>query len=218
MSTATKAKSIKGGSKKKSDYTKQDARMAKIASKVVESKLDETVETKFHINKLLSVNVDTTGSIYQLSSIPIGTGDESRLGDQVTAKSLRFNYRVTVGDTHNLVRVALFQFTDSNANGNPTIGNCLQDVLYPDISPWTHDNIRSKRIKVLYDRVHFVNADREVEVAYVNVNKGFTRNIHYENGSTTNGKNQIYALVISDSGVTPHPQFSLYNKLQFTDQ
>lgn len=220
MSTLTRAKTIHAQKTMKRQKTKKElakaAEIAKVASKVVNKKLRNDAELKFHVEH----NVNTvlnTGFVSILSDPTTGNTDETKVGDKITMKSLRLNYIVSNGDAINFVRVCIFQFTDSNNPGNPTVASCLQNVAYPIVSPWNHDNVHSKKYKVLYDKVHFLSeANNASNIASVTINKGFNRNLQFEGGGPS-AVGHLYIMVISDSGAAPSPAIEYYSKLQYTD-
>lgn len=195
----------------------KEQEVKRIAGKVVSRRLRNEQELKFHVVPGLSLGVDTTGTVTDLTNIPQGTTDEYRIGDKVYLRSLRLNYQIKAADSVNYMRVAVFQWTD-NTTADPTPTDLLQNVAtYPIISPWYHDRIQAGVIKVLYDKVHYLDSDDSEAIAFVKINRGLRRHVQYVGGGPQ-GVNKLYLFTISDSGVVSHPTITYYTKLQFTDK
>lgn len=189
---------------------RKNSRFAKNVRAIVKS----TAEKKYLLT-LNNVAVSLTPIIQYLCSVPLGDGDSQRNGDQITAKSIWLRYCVITGDTTNLIRVILFQWSDTTA---PT----AQDILLsPSVDPvfshWNHDT--RYKYKIMYDKTHSTVTTTELAQQFVSVRKNNfkTRKLQYIGGSATVGYNMLYILVVSDSGAAPNPGFQYYCKLNYVN-
>lgn len=215
--TGTKPKKINKKKQWKSNKKYDDEKtIAKVAGKVFTSKMKNISELKYHAAHDVAVGAPAIGTIVRLTDIALGDTDENRNGDKVTLTSMRFNYELSIGDSTNFVRVALFQWCDSNNNGDPIVSNCIQNNTYPTLSTWHHDSVQSGKIKILYDKVYLLDSDDPVRVSYVEINKGFKRNLQFEGGGPS-ARGHIYLLLLSDSAAAPNPTITYYCKTQFRD-
>lgn len=189
--------------------------------KTVRHIIEKTVEKKYRFYQSGST-VSSLGYALYLTDVPIGTSDTTRIGDQISLRSVRFKITATVADTTNWVRVILFQYIPQidSSTFTPTtypIANILIDTTTTWLSPYSHDNRYNFRI--LYDKTHLVVSNQSNQLTMF---KGFIKKfprdkIQYYAGSTTTQVNAIHMLILSDSGVAPHPSFTYSIKLNFSD-
>lgn len=164
-------------------------------------------------------NINTTGTIINLSDIAQGDTDMSRTGDVISLKNAFGNYSIIAGTsgTVTVVRLIWFQWRMDNGAEAPTIGDILFDTTnVPYLSNYKVD---MSKFKVLADRMHYVGpigGDANMLSRKISL-RNFNKRLMYDAGGT-NGKNQIYLLVIGNnaSGATA-PNMYYHFRLTFTD-
>jgi hypothetical protein len=158
----------------------------------------------------------------------IGQGDTEgqRTGLEITPMSLSFVLRMTgenpltSGDS-NVMRVIVFRWFD---NTFPTVNDLLYSNTTGIFNGYKYIDIptvwnKKPRFQVLKDTRLSIDENSYDNVFYKMSHK-FNRNakIHY-NGSATNAieNKNIFYLIVSDSDVLPHPNFSGYSRLTYKD-
>lgn len=182
-------------------------------------------ETKEHTVPW-STTVGTTPLIYQMDAISQGDTETQRTGIQITPKNLKFYLRlsgentITSGDA-NVIRVIVFRWFD---NTFPVATDILYNNAAGIFSGYNYIDIPTvwntkPRFQVLKDTTLTLDEDSHDHIFY-EFNHKFKKNakIHYS-GSAFNAienKNLFY-LIVSDSGVVPHPLFSGFSRLTYLD-
>lgn len=190
--------------------TVQRKQVVGIAKNVV-ARQTEKAQVTFQISNTAS----TSGSFHSLSDVSAGTADGQRLKHQITLKSLHMNFVGTQADPTNVFRFIVFQYFDVDF---PTTAKILQLTGSTNswLSPYNFDNAKSFRI--LYDSVKLVNNVSKPQVSwnkYVKLSKA-RKDIEFS-GTTTDGINKVYLLVLSDSTAVTHPAFYGVATLTYTD-
>jgi len=169
------------------------------------------------INHTLVGGIDTTGRIDAIFIPVVGTLSDQRTGDvtQITAGFLRFG--ITVSDTTNVVRIMLVQSFGSDV---PTTGTVLQNGPSgsPDVFSF-YQNYTQTKFSILYDSVfgQYVNASTGQIVKSVRFPGNMFMRPSWQYNSGTQVEGGIYLLLISDSGVVPHPQVVYNTKFFYHD-
>ena len=163
--------------------------------------------------------LDNAGSTLNvMTEPPQGSSKNERIGDRISITSVQviFScYFPTAGNPtlFNRWRLIIFVWKDDTT---PTLGEILEDVTIPTISPFNHDN-KVKR-KILYDKLFtqtFSSATRATDgIALANSNEQIMRKIilpsklwrKYSNIYFTAGAggavNHIYYLAVSETNAT----------------
>lgn len=190
--------------------------------KAVRRVIEKTIEKKYLHNKSNS-SVSSSGYALWPDIVPQGTTDITRVGDQVTIRSLRFKIMCTVNVTSaiNWVRCLIFQYFPAFDSSSITattypLNNILLDaVTYPYLSPYSHDNRYNFRI--LYDKTRLLDTVNVPVVMFKGIIKKFARRkIQYYSASSTNCVNGLTVLLISDQ-TTNLPTFVYSLKFNYSD-
>lgn len=183
------------------------------------------IETKQHTQPW-AASVGTTPLIYQIDTIPQGDTEVERVGVEINPKYLNMFLRLTTenplttGDT-NVVRLIVFRWFD---NSFPL----ATDILYNNgagiFSGYNYVDIptvwNSKpRFQVLCDKRVVLDEDSS-DHCFMKFNHKFRKGakIHYSGSSPTALENKnLFYLLVSDSGVVPHPIFNGYSRITYKD-
>lgn len=203
----------------KKRYRKRVTRSGKSFTRKVQTVIRKTAEKKYVAFNSSAAGIDTGGLILRFTEVPQGDTDVTRDGDQLTIRSLQFNYVLTLADTTNVMRVILFQWFDSTQSVQPIPSNILIDTAIGRAvaSPYSHDY--RYQFKILYDKTHVLDSNTPVINRRVFL-KRFPfkhKKIQYVGASSTNHNNGLFALVISDSAVGPNPTITYSGKFNFSD-
>lgn len=206
---------IKKTFRKKLYKKKPSTSMYKIAKKV----LIQQSEKKYYDQNAANANIDYTGVIYNLSSIPQGDTDVSRDGDGLKLTSLQIRWLMEVGTSPNTFRIIVFQWLPATT---PTVSDVLSStyassVLQP-LSPFKHD--MNANFRILHDsNTRVVDTYRPSITGKIYIttrNKKLKQDVHFNAGTTT-GVNKLYMIVVSNDAAVTYPQFSYVSRVQFRD-
>jgi hypothetical protein len=179
-------------------------------------------QLKYFLQQASNNAMTTTPVLFQLSQVPQGVPDSSRIGDRLYWRDIECRGWMEVGDPTNLVRFIIFQW---KPNTTPVVGNILlpgfsgsQDVS----STYSHDN--RQLFTILYDSFQslvgngtattYPGTDTTQKTFYFKKSIPWKK-VQYTGGSTTVGTNQIWYIRIADSGVVPNPFLNFTTKLTF---
>lgn len=158
--------------------------------------------------------VSSTPLILSLIDVGVGDTDLLREGDQLTLKSIHLRGDFLRGDTYNIIRLIIFQW---KGDSTPLAADVFEDtssagaLLYCPIRKDTR-----QLLNCLRDDMYYVNSTQNENQLYkYYINKGFTRKIVYQ-GGTTIASNKIYLAAVSDSTVASHPNLAYYSNINFT--
>ena len=185
--------------------------------KRVQHVITKTAEKKFYPVSQLPTAVSEAGILWSLSSVPQGTTDVTREGDQLRLRSIEFNYQCIVADTTNTMRVIVFIYKPPAI---PTVTDILQgpvSTAVAPLSPYNHDN--RYNYQVLHDRLYQLDSVTQLVTKKLKIWKipNILRKVQYVAGSITLNMNGVYVLAISDSAAVTHPTFGFHSKVNFSD-
>jgi len=134
---------------------------------------------------------------------PPSQGDTiaTRDGDRIEPIRLFGQYAINIPSVTTICRVFMFQWKPDNAVDAPSMAKIFEDSASTATvtSNYVGDAVLRKKFKVLYDKVivnptSVVNAQvfRKFDI------KSFNNKYIYFNTGSTNGKNQVYVLLISN--------------------
>lgn len=191
-------------------------------------------ELKYNVGNFGPQGVSNVPAIYELVEWPDqgtagytsdqlldNTTGAQRIGNMIYVKNIQWRFTITLGDTINYIRVILFQFMDTTTLVTPIPGDVICDptnngFLQP-INP-----LNRQKLRILYDKLfHLQSGGLETITKKINI-KPLVKNIKFI-GNTTAGygadiiKGKLYYLLVSDSGVIPHPAWINTHRLCFTD-
>lgn len=208
-------------------YLKKNPTLKEVAKEVrtLQKKQDKLGELK-HFDNPWSTAASTSPLIYQMDLIADGDTEVNRTGIVISPERLDFYLRMTgenplsTGDA-NILRVIVFRWFDS---AFPTVNDILYDNTsgiwtgYPYIdipTVWA----QKPKFQLLNDkRIQIDENSYDHEFYYLKkkFRKGATT--HYSGPSPSDIENKnIFFMIMSDSGVLPHPTFSGYSRLTFRD-
>lgn len=184
---------------------------------VTEAMIRRVINKKEEV-KSFPFSDDTTSSstpeLTRLTGIPAGSDGSQRVGDVSYIKSLFFKWNSRVADSTNFVRVIVFQWFEDDAVDIPDGDKILTDMSFIS-SAYTYGERRKRSI--LYDKTMAQSlqgpACGSAEVMITEINK---RKIYY-NPALVSGKNNIWMLQFSDSGLAIHPGIQWTSLVRFTD-
>lgn len=184
-------------------------------------KIQKAIEYK-HLDTFYSNTVGLGGTVFAITGALQGVSDSQRVGDKITTTSLMIKYMLSQYDApFNTFRVICLR-ARSGASV-PAVGNVLltgtgpQSTL-PSLWHYNIDWFRSGKAKVLYDKCFTLQGPNTDEPGTItrSVKIPFRTNIQYQ-GGTINANNQIYMMVVTDSGTVPHPPVSVNVRINYLD-
>jgi len=201
--------------------------------------LEKAAEKKYIITEITNLALDQTATanatIFSLTTVPAGQTDTSRIGDQVTIRSLEFNYSINQelpGTSHLFAycRIILFQWFENDAYDTVTLDKILATVpspAYRYLAPYAHDF--RYQFRILYDKTHIMV---NTSAATGFTNNSYTPSVHvmltqfpknriqYVAASST-GVNNIYCLALGTAAqgdaTNTKPKFQFECKFNFSD-
>jgi len=183
-------------------------------------------------------NIDSTGEITNLDSIPQGDGENSRTGNSVLPRflsvNININKKIAAGVIdHETFRLILFRYWGEQTSAAPSV--TVAEILdsFSAIGPRSflnEDNTgrkgdRERRIEVLKSKLFTLDNVAQtsrtwkwhIEVNGVNVQR--KEHLKYRSSSTENPiSGGFYILIISDNATGANKSsFNLHSKLNFHD-
>jgi len=150
-----------------------------------------------------------------LSNTSQGSSGGTHIGDECRLKSLWFRYNVTVADASNQVRVILFIWKPNLSYASPAALNILKTVTTPNQMTTCYNEDGEDMYRILYDKVHFLSAVGPVQAGAL-VTRKLNLKMDFATG-LSNGSNNVYALLVSDSGAASDPTVNFTSRIAFTD-
>jgi hypothetical protein len=149
-----------------------------------------------------------------ITSVAIGTGVSQRVGAEILARTVRISGSWVVGDPTQLARFVVFRWIPSNSSDVPSLSELTtatgNDVV---IGGWLQ--YKPSRFQILKDKLFKLDA-----LAHPIKDFTFTVKLNsklsFDTGSTT-GRNHIYLMYVTDSGVIPTPTIRYSYQLVFND-
>ncbi len=181
-------------------------------------RLARFVDTELHEDEIALViaNITTTGSQVLLTSIGTGDNRQDRTGDQITMRSLKLNFNVTVGAIESIFRVIVFW--DRQTNGAvPLLADVLANTAFPTTSVMNVDNI--KRFRVISDRCMRMNTLGDHPAVCVRRRYKLRHKIRFDGGGIAVAdivSGALYALYLSDQvGGANSPSLEMFSQVWF---
>lgn len=183
----------------------------------------------------------TNAAPYVQSLCDIGQGntDITRVGDNVEFAGFDMNWEASVGDTYNVMRMLVIQWRMDDAIDAPTVAKVFDSVSSGSVYSPQYQFLYSDREKyhVLYDKkilltstyaftsaggipvspsfASYTNAIKTGKV-HIKPSKKMRAKIQYNPNATT-GAYKLYLLVLSDSTVSPNPNFNFAGQIYYRD-
>lgn len=214
--------------------------ITKYVKKAIDNKLSETVESKYWILPFNTLGLfnDQFAQSNLISTIPPGTADNQRVGDQINLKRIEGTmiYSWFDGTVNPILqdypesasaRILIVQDKSYNTTGTIDLTQLLLPSTY---SPGTGRNIDSHRnvdhmqtLVVLYDKIvtgGFTAGMKTEQIIKFNIPmKYVTRKVQFAGGSSTNVTNGIFMILLTNNpAITPvDPVLRGNFKFTFTD-
>lgn len=182
----------------------------------------QTAEKKYYSFSSNTAPISDLGTLLRLTEVAQGTTDVTRIGDQLTIRSLQFNFSALVADSTNLLRLVIFQWFEQTGT-IPTYPDMSQILIDTGsgravFSPYSHDYRYD--FKVLFDRTYVLDGVQVPVITRKIFIKRFPpkhRKIQFVGASNTNYTNGLFALLVSDSAAATHPTVTYSGKFNFSD-
>lgn len=191
-------------------------------NKVPENKIRSIVKSEIVGMKQLKffdvysgvTSVSNVPTFVDVTSIAIGTANSQRIGAQVLMRSLRISGSWVVGDPTQLARLVVFKWAPSNSSDVPSLSELMTGTSSDAvISGWLQ--FKPSRFHIMYDRLFKLDT-----LAHPIKDFTFTVRVNskldFDTGGTT-GRNHIYFMYITDSGVIPTPTIRYSYQVIFND-
>ena len=192
------------------------ARITPGVKSYVRRAIGRAAEVKFTTAKA-TTSVDVTPTLVALGNCAQGNTGGTHIGDVTTIVNMELRYYLTVADLNNLLRVIVFKWKPNMGYIAPTGGDILKDAAsYPLISAYEEDG--NDQYSIIYDRLHRMvsgTSTAQGQGSFMISGKAWKQ--EYLTGSS-NCSNNLYLLVVSDSGVAVHPTITWYSRVGFTDE
>jgi hypothetical protein len=197
----------------KSKHSESDlkSQMTQIALKVINGKAETD---SFDVGFGSSVN--STGSLTKLSTIPQGTSDSNRIGDQVEVFKVSIIGCATnsSADLTNTIRLILFRWEQDDSSAAPAAVTDILQTASP-YSPYNRDNLRARKFIVLYDKV-LATGLQGPSIAKFEKDINVNFKIKFQ-GSANTGTSHVYAAQVSDSAAIPDPGMAWITRVWYHD-
>lgn len=184
-------------------------------------KIQQAIEYK-HLDTFYSNTVGLSGTIFPITNALSGLLDTNRVGDKITTTSVMLKYQLSQHDTpFNTFRIVVIRSRAANQVPNMSdiyvVGSGLQ-AAHPGLWHYNIDYFRSSKAKIVYDRVHTLQGPNAAEPRVITVSKKvpFRQNVQFIGGSTQ-ANNQLFVVIVSDSGTPNHPLCQLNARINYFD-
>lgn len=208
--------------RRKTYRRKGNTKMRAVARQEAKKVVAKAIESKSWDGVLTATGIDYGGAVYNLFANPAGATviaqgltDESYIGNWVKPTYIMLRGQWAYVDPWNLVRLVVVQV---KGGGTPTAANLWQSVsnIRAPLSPLDRDY--DQTYTVLADRSAVVdNANRYLWHFKIKISGKKLRKVFFNDAAGTVEANGIYVLLISDSGVSSHPEASLEWRVHYKD-
>lgn len=179
-------------------------------------------ETKLHTMPLNLVGIGTAPYLFCMTDIVEGDSEGQRTGIQVTPTKFQFYLQaVAESGDDNWHRVIIFRWFD---DVTPAVTDILPDTTAGSFAGWSNLNIpvnwiTKPKFQILADQRFCTAIGTTTEKNSMFFDKSFrkTSKIRYKGSAAAAEWGSIYALVVNDSGVVPHPVYQGFSRLLYKD-
>lgn len=190
--------------------------------KKLANKLSRFTHEKKWYEEINNVTVDSSlPTIIDLSNVGQGGTVSLRDGDNIRIRSVELNYNFEFDDvsteTHAIFRVIIFQWW---SNSTPVLGDILNNVTAAGQLQSGYDHVNRYRYRILQDKYHLLvpNSSRSHMLPVRTLLSQFPKRIMTFSGTGTNAlDNRLYAMILTDHGVTNAPSMVMYSKFNYSD-
>lgn len=197
----------------------QNKAIKSIARKV--KTLANQSELKNYTDNSGTLNVTTAGQWYSAFSKDVvnGTGDNDRIGDVVTCKSLHIKgtiYLNSVLSSVAMCRLILVRFKDNYYNSNPNIVDLLNTN---DYRSFYNTETQPEEFSILHDKTYSLSEIKTPQI-YFKIHKSLKNGkAHWNTGTVLNGptSGHYYMYLISDQATASAVQVNFTHLFYFKD-
>lgn len=185
--------------------------MRRVAKQVIRSQSERK-----YIATSLDTAISFNASLLTVAMPTLGTGNSNRIGQTITPTVIQLKGVFSYSDPYNLIRMMVVQWHPDNQVDVPLAQdffNAVGNLHAPDSN--TPDPSIRNRYTVLSDRRYVVSSAGPVAREF-NFSVYPKKKILFNTGLTT-GKNHIYVVAVSDSGVAPHAGWRLNLRMSYQD-
>jgi len=198
---------------------------SKSLSNAVRKAIKYSGESKYFYTNIGTSNVDWNGLIQNLTLVPQGTTDVTRIGDSLTPMSLEVRGHLVLnqaGRQYCMGRMLIFRWLQDTDDTSPTVTDVLDFVGSDQVvlSAIAHD--KREDYNILYDSGPFllttIGASGYSDQIF-NMKKTIKlagKEIKFVGGGT-NARNHIYAIFVSDVPAVNQPYCRFAFKLNYKD-
>lgn len=201
---------------------KKSQELKKEVSKIVEDKMNRSLERKYHDLDTSLVAISIGGANFYLNAIADGVTEQERIGQTIRAYNLIVRGTLIMGDpvlqTAQTVRMILFR----DMSQGPTALGTITDVLEPAVNFITNQQYNwenKRRFQVLADRRYVVDPTHENNRVNftINVNRKMIINFNGA-GAGSYAKGSLILGFVSDSGTAGlQPEVFFTSRLHYRD-
>lgn len=165
-----------------------------------------------------------TNSLVSAVVVPAGTGENQRIGNSFTLKSMDLRWEFAGNASTSDCRIRFMVVIDKRRNwidatgtfASVGLGDILQNSTYPMISQLNEES--KGRFQILYDKIESYDSTFFAARSRKLVKRGMNLNIEYPtDASTTPTKNAIYLVAITDHPTLNAPSVAGIARFNYTD-
>jgi len=193
-------------------------KLSAVQRKQVKRIINADREKKWLIQTGNLIAVSVAAAAADVTPVPQGNTEITRVGNEVEARSFHLKYTVKAADTTQQIRVLVVQYKADN-NSAPFSGAELFYNGPSGVVDWNSEQNEDykQQYKILYDRLHNLYLTNDTFQQSVSTFITIpSKKVHFNLGATT-GENHIYIAYISDSAVATHPTLTYSTKFVYTD-
>lgn len=165
-----------------------------------------------------SVTSSSTGDFTDLTAM----SDTQRNGVKVIPKSLEIKWHSDAGDSFNICRCLIIQWHVDSALVAPTLSQIFDTTTssYLPQNPLNAEKVNQKKFTVLYDRTYKLIQNTTADPVlgsikiYNTAKKKRMRDIYFNDGAVSSGRNKLYLIALSDSTAAPNPSINFTGHFQ----
>jgi hypothetical protein len=158
----------------------------------------------------------STTTFFDLTAVAVGTGNNTRTGQEIHAKKLELDMLFVIADTYNIVRVIFFEWLPSDTSDSPN-ANEIYSTAYSAGNNEQYcctNPLKPSRFKVLRDMTVVLDVAHVAQHKHVSLR--LNNRLMFDTGVTT-GRNHVYMAIVSDSSAVSHPTVAYTWVLSFEE-
>ncbi len=165
-------------------------------------------------NTLVSSTISSSAVFQDLSLITQGTTFNQRVGAQVNVVSATIKMFLVCADATNYIRTVLFTWRPSDSSDVPTASELFIDTASAAFTSLLA--YKPSRFKVWHDKCYPLTTAGNTYCRTEVVTLRNVGAIQYDIGVNT-GSRHLYLAIVSDSGASTHPPYTIDCNMIFTD-